>query len=128
LAELITIYEKIGGASAIRRIVEAFYPKVAAHPLLKPLFPEDLDPVKENQYLFLTQYFGGPPLYTERKGHPMLRARHLHFPITPQRAQAWLECMSQALDEAGIFGNVREEIWNRLVLTAHHMINQPSEE
>lgn len=55
----------------------------------------------------------------------MLRARHLPFPITQERAQAWLQCMNEALDEVGIQGLVREQIWSRLVLTAHHMINQP---
>lgn len=120
-----TLYDQIGGAKTIRAIVETFYPKVQAHPLLAPLFPEDLRPVMERQYWFLTQYFGGPPLYTEKRGHPMLRARHLPFPITQERAQAWLQCMNEALDEVGIQGLVREQIWSRLVLTAHHMINQP---
>lgn len=119
-----TLYEQIGGAKTIRAIVETFYPKVQADPLLAPLFPEDLEPVMERQYLFLTQYLGGPPLYTEKRGHPMLRARHLPFPITEERAKAWLRCMSESLDEVGISGLAREQIWSRLVLTAHHMINQ----
>lgn len=119
-----TLYEQIGGAKTIRAIVETFYPKVQAHPLLAPLFPEDIRPVMERQYWFLTQYLGGPPLYSERRGHPMLRARHLPFPITKERAEAWLSCMHETLDEVGIQGLVREQIWSRLVLTAHHMINQ----
>lgn len=120
-----SLYEQIGGAQTIRALVEAFYPKVQAHPLLAPLFPEDIEPVMERQYWFLTQYLGGPPLYTEKRGHPMLRARHLPFPITPERAEAWLHCMAKAIDEVGIQGLAREQIWSRLVMTAHHMINQP---
>ncbi|RAL24322.1 globin [Thermoflavimicrobium daqui] len=120
-----SIYESIGGATKVRQLVEAFYPRVQAHPLLKPIFPDDIQPVMEKQYLFLTQFFGGPPLYTEKYGHPMLRARHLPFPITPSRAQAWLECMHQALDEVEIVGEPREQIWSRLVMSAHHMVNQP---
>lgn len=123
-----SLYEQIGGAPTIRALVEAFYPKVVANPLLAPIFPEDIDPVIERQYLFLTQYLGGPPLYTEQRGHPMLRARHLPFPITPERAEAWLSCMQEALDEVGIKGLPREQIWSRLVLTAHHMINQQDPE
>jgi hemoglobin len=120
-------YEKIGGDRTVRRIVEAFYPRVQQHPLLKPLFPEDLEPVKEKQYRFLTQFLGGPPLYTSVHGHPMLRARHLRFPITPKRAQAWLQCMAEALDEVGVTGEARDEMWNRLVIAAHHMVNTPDE-
>lgn len=120
-----TLYTQIGGAKTIQAIVEAFYPRVQADPLLAPLFPEDIRPVMERQYLFLTQYLGGPPIYTEKRGHPMLRKRHLPFPITKERAEAWLRCMKEALDEVGIEGLPREQIWSRLVLTAHHMINQP---
>lgn len=58
--EPVTIYEKIGGAKKVRQLVEAFYPRVIKHPLLKPIFPEDILPVMEKQYLFLTQFFGGP--------------------------------------------------------------------
>lgn len=123
-----TLYEQIGGAETIRAIVETFYPKVQAHPLLAPLFPKDIQPVMERQYWFLTQYLGGPPLYSEKRGHPMLRARHLPFPITEERAEAWLSCMNETLDEVGIKGLAREQIWARLVLTAHHMINQPDTE
>jgi hemoglobin len=123
----VTIYERIGGAETIRAIVESFYPRVQQHPDLAPLFPDDIHPVMDKQYLFLTQFFGGPPLYSEQYGHPRLRARHLPFPITPRRAQAWLSCMSKALDDAGIEGSVREEIWSRLLYTAHHMINKAEE-
>jgi hemoglobin len=125
--EPVTLYDKIGGEKTVRALVEAFYPRVQRHPLLKPLFPVDIRPVMEKQFLFLTQFLGGPPLYTERYGHPMLRARHLPFPITPSRAQAWLECMSHALDEAGVSGEEREAIWGRLVIAAHHMVNTPED-
>lgn len=124
MEEATTLYEKIGGADRVRALVEAFYPRVQAHPLLKPIFPEDIRPVMEKQYLFLTQFLGGPPLYTEKYGHPMLRARHLPFPITPARAEAWLDCMSRAMDEVGITGQERELFFSRLVIAAHHMVNQ----
>lgn len=118
-----TIYETIGGAATIQAIVEAFYPRVAKNSIIGPLFPEDLTPVMENQYMFLTQFFGGPALFSERKGHPMLRARHMRFPITPEHAEAWLSCMYEALDEVGIHGPVRELMQSRLTMTAYHMVN-----
>ncbi|PTX60719.1 hemoglobin [Melghirimyces profundicolus] len=126
--EPLTIYERIGGDDAVTRIVEAFYPRVQKDPLLAPLFPEDIRPVMEKQRRFLTQFFGGPPLYSQQYGHPRLRARHLPFPITPRRAEAWLRCMAEALDEAGIEGDVREEMWSRLYFTAGHMVNTPEGE
>lgn len=118
-----SIYEKIGGEATIRQLVEAFYPRVQAHPLLRPLFPADLTETMEKQYDFLSQFFGGPPLYTEKRGHPMLRARHLPFPIDQKTADAWLSCMAAALQEVGIDEKIQKEMWDRFVLTAYHMIN-----
>ncbi len=99
----LTIYERIGGDETITRIVESFYPRVQKDPLLAPIFPKGdaIRPVMEKQRRFLTQFFGGPPLYSQLYGHPRMRARHLPFPITPRRAEAWLRCMAEALDEAG---------------------------
>jgi hemoglobin len=119
-----TLYEQIGGEETVRALVEAFYPKVQAHPLLAPLFPENIRPVMEKQFMFLTQFLGGPPLYSEVHGTPMLRARHLPFPITRQRSEAWLACMKTAMEEVGIDGIAGEQMWNRLVMTAFHMVNQ----
>jgi len=118
-----TLFEAIGGAETIRRIVEEFYPLVQAHPLIGPLFPEHIDPVKEKQYLFLTQFFGGPPLYSNLYGHPMMRARHLPFEITPERADAWLGCMKQALDKVGLEPELKAFVLERLKGPAYHFIN-----
>jgi len=122
----ITPYEAIG-EQRLSQLVDSFYDKVSKHPLLKPIFPEDLTETARKQKQFLTQYLGGPPLYTEEHGHPMLRARHLPFPITPSRAKAWLSCMAEAMDEVGLEGEIREFFYSRLVLTAQHMINTPEE-
>jgi hemoglobin len=122
-----SLYERIGGAETIARLVASFYPRVQAHPLLAPLFPEDITPVMEKQRLFLTQFLGGPALYSAKHGHPRLRKVHIQFPITPSRAQAWLSCMAEAMDEVGITGLEREQIWARLVYSAQHMINTPEE-
>ncbi|MEI7025007.1 globin domain-containing protein [Paenibacillus sp. y28] len=118
-----TIYEALGGEETIRRLVEAFYPKVQAHPLLGPLFPEHIQPVMDKQYLFLSQFFGGPPLYSERYGHPMMRARHLPFPITPQRAEAWLDCMNSALSELQLAPELQHFVIERLRGPAMHFVN-----
>jgi hemoglobin len=121
-----TLFEMIGGAVTVRSIVEAFYPKVQAHPLLGPLFPKNIDPVMEKQYMFLTQFFGGPPLFSDAYGHPMMRARHMPFEITPQRADAWLGCMEQALTEIGMEPALRDFLLQRLQGPAYHFVNTES--
>lgn len=121
----ISLYEALGGDRSLRLIVEAFYPKVQAHPLLGPLFPEDINPVMEKQHMFLTQFFGGPTLFSDAFGHPMMRARHMPFEITPQRAEAWLDCMNRALQEVGIEDELRQFVIERLSGPAHHFVNTP---
>lgn len=120
-----TIYEAIGGLETIEKIVDAFYKRVAEHPLLIPIFPEDLTETAHKQKLFLTQFFGGPRLYEAERGHPMLRRRHLPFPITPSRRDAWLECMEAALVEAGVEEPYRAVMFEKMALTANHMMNTP---
>lgn len=122
-----TPYELIGGAETVRNLVNAFYARVAQDPDLSPIFPDDFTEVKEKQYMFLTQFLGGPHLYSQVHGHPMLRKRHLPFPITPRRAKAWLACMSGAMDDIRLQGPVRDFIFARLSQVARHMVNQPDD-
>jgi hemoglobin len=118
-----SLYDYLGGAEGVRALVETFYPIVQRHPLLSPLFPEDILPVMEKQYMFLTQFFGGPALFSETYGHPMMRARHMHVEITPALAEAWLSCMKQALVELNIDPELRDAVLHRLSGPAYHFVN-----
>lgn len=118
-----TVYEAIGGAATISALVDAFYKRVQQHANLSKLFPENIMPVRNKQFKFLSQLFGGPRLYSDVYGPPMMRAKHLPHPITSQRASEWLECMSAAMDEIGLDGPFRDFMFERLTLTAHHMVN-----
>ena len=116
-------YEEIG-AEKLSELIDLFYSKVAVHPDLFPIFPADLSETARKQKQFMTQYLGGPNLFSEEHGHPMMKARHNPFPITPLRADAWLACMSEAMDEVQLEGKIREFYFRRLALTAKHMVNK----
>ncbi|WP_430787659.1 globin [Virgibacillus flavescens] len=120
-----TMFEAIGGFDTIDRLVNAFYKRVGACPELIEIFPDDLTETARKQRLFLTQFFGGPMIYSEERGNPMMRRRHLPFEITPTRRSAWLACMSEALDEAEIEEPYRTAIFEKLTMTANHMMNTP---
>ncbi|KUP22838.1 globin [Paenibacillus sp. DMB5] len=122
-----SLYDNLGGAEGLHRLVEVFYAKVQLHPQLSPLFPADITPVMEKQFQFLSQFFGGPALFSEQHGHPMMRARHMHVPITPERAEEWLDCMKEALEESGVSEPLRSAVLNRLSGPAHHFVNMPEE-
>ncbi len=116
-------YEEIG-AEKLSQLIDIFYSKVAVHPDLYPIFPDDLTETARKQKQFQTQFLGGPNLFSEEHGHPMMRARHMPFPITPTRAKAWLTCMYEAMDDAGLDGKLREIYYKRLEMTAMHMVNK----
>ena len=99
-----SLYSQIGGQPFFDRLVDAFYLEVEANELLRAMYPDDLAESKRNLALFLAQYWGGPPLYHEERGHPRLRMRHAPFEVTKRARDAWLEAMSAAL------ASVRHEI------------------
>jgi hemoglobin len=118
-----TVYESIGGGETFRRLVDRFYALVEQDPLLRPLFPADLGPGKEHQYLFLMQYFGGPTAYGQLRGHPRLRMRHAPFAIGQAERDAWLAHMLTAVDEVGIAEPARSAMRSYFESAATAMMN-----
>jgi hemoglobin len=119
-----TIYELAGGDPPFRALVERFYARVEADPLLRPLFPDDLEPGKEGQFLFIAQYFGGPPRYNAQRGHPRLRMRHMPFAIGQAERDAWVGHMLAAVDEVGFAEPVRSALREYFERAGTFMINQ----
>jgi len=97
-----TVYALIGGMPAFRRLADAFYRRVEGDSFLRPMFQPDLEQAREHLALFLAQYFGGPGDYSQQRGHPRLRMRHLPFHIGPAERDAWVGHMRGALDDAAI--------------------------
>ncbi|MBX0330802.1 globin [Oscillochloris sp. ZM17-4] len=119
----ISVYEHVGGAETFRRLVDYFYAQVERDPLLRPLFPDDLGPGKEYQYLFLMQYFGGPGEYGQIRGHPRLRMRHAPFVIGQAARDAWLGHMLAAVDAVGITEPARSMMRSYFESAATAMMN-----
>lgn len=118
-----TLFERIGEQN-LRILVDRFYDLVFKNEVISRLFKTEKEVIKEKQRLFLTQFLGGPPLYSDRYGHPKLRARHLPHPITEEDAVAWLSCMSAAITSLSIDESVKDELFKRFIPTAMFMVNQ----
>ncbi len=121
-----TIYEAVGGAPTFERLVEAFYSGVAEDPVLRPLYPEDLEGPKRRLTLFLIQYFGGPTTYSDERGHPALRMRHMPFAIGQKERDAWMKHMSAAVQTLDVPELAREQFRGYFEGAATFLINQPS--
>lgn len=112
------------GPDNLKLLVDRFYDLVFSNEDIAHLFKTDKEVIKEKQRLFLTQFLGGPPLYSERFGHPRLRARHMPHPISQEHAVAWLSCMSAAIGSLPIDEQFKDELFKRFVPTAMFMVNK----
>jgi hemoglobin len=94
-----SFYDQVGGHETFRKLVHEFYAGVAGDPELRALYPgDDLGPAELRLRMFLEQYWGGPPTYSEERGHPRLRMRHHPFKITPTQRDRWLRHVMAAVD------------------------------
>ncbi|GAA1903692.1 globin [Lapillicoccus jejuensis] len=123
-----SFYEEVGGHPTFARLVQVFYQGVAGDPPLKALYPEeDLGPAEDRLRGFLEQYWGGPTTYSQERGHPRLRMRHMPYAVTPDQRDRWLRHMSDAVDAVvaeGLVDAAHELVLrDYLVRAAHSMVN-----
>jgi hemoglobin len=87
------------GEAAIVRMIEDFYRELEGSSI-RALFPADMTAAARKSAAFFVGLLGGPPLYHQRYGNPMMRARHLPFAITPRAREEWLACFEHVLADA----------------------------
>ena len=120
------MYERVGGDEFFVQLVDAFYNRVEGDPVLRPLYPQGeqgMLAAREHLALFLSQYWGGPPVYNETRGAPMLRARHLPFRIGVAERDAWFGHMKDAVEESDVSDEIAKELLNYFDKAATHLIN-----
>lgn len=123
-----TFYELVGGEETFHRIVHRFYERVAGDPLLRAMYPDDLEGPERRLRMFLVQYWGGPRTYSEERGHPRLRMRHAGFRVDSKARDVWLGHMRAALDEAALPPERDQQLWDYLVMAANSLINTLDED
>jgi hemoglobin len=123
------LFDRVGGEPFFVDLVDKFYLGVAGDPLLRPLYPDNLDESSRHLALFLMQYWGGPTTYNEERGHPRLRMRHVPFVIGPAERDAWLRHMLAALVELESVSRINEadavEFRDYLEMAANSLVNAP---
>jgi hemoglobin len=118
-----TVYDRVGGFEFFTALVDRFYTGVAADPVLRPLYPQDLAESKEHLALFLAQYWGGPTAYAELRGHPRLRMRHAPFVIGTLERDAWLRHMTEAVRTGGLDPDDEAELLSYFEMAANQLMN-----
>lgn len=126
VVETVPMFERLGGAVVIDRLVEAFYARMDRLPeaaFIRDMHADDLTNTKQVLKRYLSEWTGGPKLYSPEKGHPRLRQRHMGFPIGNAERDAWLLCMRGALDETVSDASAREEVYAAMAKLADWMRN-----
>jgi len=126
MSEQQTPYELLGGESAVHKLVDRFYDLMDEKKeveVLRKLHAKSLRVSREKLYLFLSGWLGGPDIYVEKYGHPMLRRRHLPFAIGDAESEQWMLCMNQTLDEQ-TEEPLRQQLKDAFSNVADHMRNQ----
>lgn len=125
--EAITLYQAIGGDETVKALAHRFYQLMDTLPEarhVRAVHPPSLAGSEEKFYEYLTGYLGGPPLYTDKRGHPRLRSRHFVAEIGPVERDEWLLCFRRAMDETIANPKLRDIIWPPIERLAFHMQNK----
>lgn len=118
-----TLMAACGGEEGVRELVRIFYALIEEDPVLRPLFPPSMEEPLHRQTLYFIEFFGGPALYTESYGKPFLRFKHRHVVIGPPERDAWLNCLSQAMDKVGLPSSVTGKLQEKIIPIADFMMN-----
>ncbi len=117
-----TLYDLVG-SDWFDELAKRFYDGVAADPVLRPLYPDDLDGPTHRLSGFLLQYWGGPADYSAERGHPRLRMRHAPYVIGSVQRDAWLRCMGAALAGGGLAPLAESAVMEYFLSAAQHLVN-----
>jgi hemoglobin len=119
-----SFFDQVGGHETFRKLVHEFYLGVSGDPELRALYPEeDLGPAEDRLRMFLEQYWGGPTTYSEQRGHPRLRMRHVSFKVTPVQRDRWLKHMLAAVDTLELAPANDLLLRDYLERAAHSLVN-----
>ena len=122
-----TLYDRIGGEAGLRRFTRRFYALMDAEPeaaACRAIHPPSLEGSEQKFFEYLSGWLGGPQLFVERRGPPMLRRRHMVAPIGTEETSGWLLCFRRALDETVADEALRAAILPQVEALAHHMRNR----
>ena len=117
---------KACGESGIRAMVAAFYRRVRNDDLIGPMYPnDDWEGSEERLAEFMLFRLGASNAYIEKRGHPRLRMRHIHFRIDIPERDRWLKLMGEAMDETQVPPYARSFLDALFAQIADFMRNQP---
>lgn len=124
-----TLYRLVGEEEGLRNLIETFYDIVEFEPEGRVLHALHLRGhgvahSRIEQFSFLSGFLGGPQLYVQKYGHSNVRTMHEHVEIAPEARDAWLNCMSIAIDRVGLAADVKDRLMGPFKRVAEALVNR----
>ncbi len=119
-------FETIGGEAQIIKLVDRFYHYMDTLPeasQIRAMHEPDLSHTRQVLVKFLTEWLGGPKVYSAERGHPRLRQKHLHFSIGETERDAWMLCMQHAMEDVVTDATLRQQLQQAFFKTADFIRN-----
>lgn len=104
-------YEMVGGADAVRRIVDHFYDVMDTDPAaagIRAMHAKDLGPMRDRLTAFLSGWLGGPQLYFQLSDRKCIVSAHKPYAIGADERDQWMMCIRKAMEKSGVEKDVRE--------------------
>ncbi|MBS0237810.1 MAG: group II truncated hemoglobin [Proteobacteria bacterium] len=123
------LYDLVGGEDGIHRLVEVFYDIIESEPEGRVLHilhlrGHGVAHSRIEQFNFLSGFLGGPRLYVEKFGHSDVRQMHAHVEIDAEARDAWLKCMSMAIDRVGLAPDIKGQLMTNFTRVAMMLKNK----
>lgn len=124
-----SIYQRVGGAKGVEKLVNTFCDILETTETGKPVFllhlrGHGMAHARMEQFNFFSGFFGGPKLYAEKWGHSNIRQIHEHVQIDEVVSQAWLDSMSIALDKLNYAADLKKILMNNFTDMAALLVRQ----
>ena len=121
-----SVFDQIGGMTAVKTLVNEFYDVMERDPLAKELraaHPLKIISTRNNLYRFLTHWFGGPKIFGDQYvNSEWLELRHRHVDLGEQFVQQWLYCMHTAMANLNLKGDLKNQLDTKLKMLIEEMV------
>ena len=123
-----SLYAEVGGDEGIKRLVDTFYDIVEKNDAARKLHilhlrGSGIANAKQEQFLFMSGFLGGPKLYFEKHRHANLKAMHEHIEVDEESKDIWLSCMEKAMDTVSLKKDIQQKLMLIFKPVAERLVN-----
>ncbi len=107
------LYDRLGQREGLTNLVDTYLKILQTEPSVAELYSHyqrGLEHYRARMIEYLSGYLGGPALYLQNHGLPMLREQHQRMKIDAHMRDLWYHCMVLALNASVADADLRQEL------------------